>query len=275
MRAALPLGVVGGLGQSILASSVVLFGILAASEAEVGDYGAAFRLIEATIFISWSFSSAILPWFSRHPGTREGPSGLARGFEMSLKGIVSFMLPVAFTFALFAEPLIETLYGADYDGAVVPLQILGAMTVVWGINGVVTAVVVGRGLPRIYIVPALTVVGLTLVLALVLMPTHGAVGAALTTLPAATALALMTIGTTVRVVGPIDPFRVLTAPLLAGATLTGVAILLSGVPWPVAAGLALAAYAIAFLAIEWISYPDDFAHYERILGARRQAAEPT
>ena len=31
----------------------------------VGQYGAAYRLLEATLFVSWSVSSAVYPVFSR------------------------------------------------------------------------------------------------------------------------------------------------------------------------------------------------------------------
>jgi hypothetical protein len=74
-------------------------------------------------------------------------------------------------------------------------------------------------------------------------------------------------------VGAINPLRVMVAPLLAGGALTGVALLVSEAPWPVAAALAMVAYALAFFAIERISYPDDFAHYARIMGARRRTPE--
>ena len=273
VRRGFPLGVVGMLGQTVLGSSVVLLGVLTASEAEVGDYSAAFRLIEATIFISWSFSSAAMPWFSRHSGERAGAGGLARGFELALKGVISAMLPVALILALFAEPVVDLLYGSEYDGAIEPLRILAAMTVLWGINGTVTAVLVGRARPGVYLVPAITAILLTVVLALILMPDHGAVGAAIATVPAAAALGLLAVGATVKVVGPVNPLRVLVAPLLAGGALAGVASVLSGAPWPLAAALALAAYALVFLAIERSSYPDDYAHYRRIMGARRRPAE--
>ena len=84
-RISLPLGVLTVLSVTSLRSSVVLLGIIAAGTVEVGEYGAAFRLIEATLFVSWSFSSALMPWFSRHPGS--GPVRLSRGFEMGLKTV--------------------------------------------------------------------------------------------------------------------------------------------------------------------------------------------
>jgi O-antigen/teichoic acid export membrane protein len=266
IRAGFPLGVIGMLGQAVLGSSVVLLGLLTANQAEVGDYGAAFRLIETTVFISWSFSSALMPWFSRHSGQQAGAGGLARGFEMSLNGIISVMLPLALTISIFADPLVKFLYGEDYAGAIEPLRVLAAMTVLWGINGVVTAVVVGRGRPRAYVIPALVAVLLTLALAIVLMPKYGAVGAAVTTVPAAAALSLLTITATTRIVGIIRPLRVLVAPASAGLLMAGTTVLVAGIPWPAAVVVSLGAYAAAFLAIERISYPDDFTYYARIMG---------
>ena len=272
IRTSVPLGGIAVLGQSVLRSSVVLVGLLAASTAEVGDYSAAFRLIEATLFISWSFSSAALPWFSRHPGERRGPGGLSRAFELALKVVISAMLPLALLFGLYAEPLIEALYGAEYSGAIEPLRILAAMTVLWGVNGAITAVLIGRDRPRVYVAPALVAIVLTIALALVLIPEHGALGAALTTVPAAVALTLGTIAATTRIVGRPNPVRVLAAPALAGLGFAAATLVAAALPWVPAALLALAAYGIVFLAVERSFHPDDFGYYARIMGGGRPPA---
>ena len=44
------------------------------------------------------------------------------------------LLPIAVVFGVLAEPIIDLLYGDEYDGAVVPLQLLAVMTVLYGIN---------------------------------------------------------------------------------------------------------------------------------------------
>lgn len=266
-RTSLPLGVLTVLSVTSLRSSVVLLGLLAASSVEIADYGAAFRLIEATLFVSWSFSAAVMPWFSRHSGSGAVP--LARGFEMSLKGVIAATLPLALVFLLFTEPLVEIVYGEQYSGAVPPLRLLSAVTVLWGINGVISAVLLGRDRPRIYIIPAASAIVLSLVLSLALIPRFGAVGAALTMVPSAALLAVMTITATSRLVGSVSPLRVAASPLLAGASMAGVAVLLAGFPWALTALAAAGAYGVAFLAIERACFPDDFAAYLGIIRFRR------
>ena len=76
------------------------------------------------MFIGWSFSAAMLPWFSSQAGSRER---IAQGFELGTKATAAVLVPVGLTFMLFAEPLIELLYGSEYEPAVTPLRFLGAM----------------------------------------------------------------------------------------------------------------------------------------------------
>jgi len=266
VRAGFPLGVLGFLGVISLRSSVVLLGFLGAGSVVVGQYGAAFRLIEATLFVPWSFSNAVLPWFSRHPGS--GPISVARGLEMSLKAILAVMLPVALGLALFAGPVVETVYGPDYGGAAAPLRVLAAMALLVGINAVITAVLIGRDQPRVYTVPAAVAIVTTLVLSFVLIPAHGGIGAAVTAVASGAVLAVLSIAVTTHLVGSISTLRVVVAPLAAGASMALVAIALSGAPWVGAAVISTVVYGAAFLAIERILFPGDFAYYSNILPFR-------
>ena len=153
IRASLPLGIMSLFGAISFRTSVVLLGLFAAGSADVGEYGAAFRLVEATLFLPASFNAAALPWFSRHEG--RGAVPIARGFEMATKTVFALVLPIGLGMTLFAEPLIETLYGSDYSGAVTPLRLLGAMVVLWGVNATMVTVLVSRNRPDLYTVPAL------------------------------------------------------------------------------------------------------------------------
>lgn len=48
----------------LLRLDVILLGVLSGDgNEEVGVYGAAFRLMEATMFLSWAFGAAALAWF--------------------------------------------------------------------------------------------------------------------------------------------------------------------------------------------------------------------
>jgi O-antigen/teichoic acid export membrane protein len=270
-RSGLPLGFVGLLNQALLRLTVVMLGFLAGSAA-VGEYGAAFRLIEAMMFVPWAFGGAILPWFSRHTG--EGIVSLARGYEMVTKTMVTLLLPVALLFIIYAEPLIELLYGDQYDGAVTPLRLLGVMTVLFGLNSMATTISIGRDRPQDFTHPAAFVLVQNIAFAFILMPSYEAEGAALSLVISSALLFALTFRNLTRLVGAISPVRVLVAPLLSAAAMGVAAALLTGVPWAMAAAAAIAAYGIAFLVVERVLYPGDFAFYAGVWRLRREGAAP-
>jgi O-antigen/teichoic acid export membrane protein len=262
IRASLPLGVLALLGTVSFRTSVVLLGLFAAGSADVGEYGAAYRLLEATLFVASAFSAAVLPWFSRQHG--HGRLPIVRGFEMAVKTIVALMLPIALGLALFAQPVIEVLYGPEYGGAVAPLRILAAMSVLWGVNATIVTVLVSRDRPDIYTVPALVALVPYLVLSVILIPTYGANGAAIAAVAAAALLATMVVRRTARLFGSVAFLRVLAAPIAAGVAMALCATALSPAPWIAAAIASLATYGGTFLVIERVFSPADFAFYRQI-----------
>ena len=44
------------------------------SDAVVGNYGAAYRLFESTLFLSWAVGAAVYPVYSRRSGERRSPA---------------------------------------------------------------------------------------------------------------------------------------------------------------------------------------------------------
>lgn len=259
IRASLPLGIMSLFGAVSFRTSVVLLGLFAAGSADVGEYGAAFRLVEATLFLPASFNAAALPWFSRHEG--RGAVPIARGFEMATKTVFALVLPIGLGMTLFAEPLIETLYGSDYSGAVTPLRLLGAMVVLWGVNTTMVTVLVSRNRPDLYTVPALVALVPNLVLSVILIPPHGAEGAAIAAVAAAAVLTSIAVPRTARLFGSVSLLRVLPAPLAAGSAMALCAAALTDIPWVPAAIASAAVYAATFLALERVFTPGDFAFY--------------
>jgi O-antigen/teichoic acid export membrane protein len=265
LRASAPLAGAGILATLSFRTSVVLLGLVAAGSAAVGEFGASYRLIEATMFVPAAFNAAALAWFSRE-------AEIGRGFEMAIKTVLALMLPIGLGIALFAEPLIEALYGAEYAGAVTPLRLLGAMAALWAVNTTVLTVLVSRARPDVYTFPALLALVPNAVLALVLIPAHGANGAAIAALAGAAVLVTLVLPRTARLVGAGGYVRVLAAPLAAGAAMALCAAALSGLPWIPAAIGSVATYAAVFLVIERVFSPGDFAFYSSV--ARPRVARP-
>ena len=255
----LPLGILAVLAIAVFRTSVVFLGLFDAGSADVGEYGAAFRVIEATLFVATAFNAAALPWFSRQDET--GAIPLARGFELAIKTVLALALPIGIGLALFADPFIETLYGSDYSGAAVPLQLLAAVGVLWAVNATVVVVLVSRNRPRLYTVPAILAFVPNIVLSVILIPDHGANGAAIAALATAITQTVICMPRVARLVGGVSYVRMFAAPLAAGAVMALCAAALSAAPWLVAATVSAVVYATAFLAIERAFQPADFAYY--------------
>ena len=272
VRAGIPLGLAGIVYAVMLKLDATLLSFLKGGDnTEVGQYGAAFRLIEATMFISWAFGGAVLPWFSRHaPG---GWISLGRGYALGLKAMVAMLMPIAVVFGILAVPVIDLLYGAEFDGAVLPLQLLAVMTVLYGFNTYISVLMIARDQPGAFTRPAAIVLAQNVVFNFILIPPYGATGAAINAVLSGILLAVLTTRAAVRLVGPVSIARALLSSALAAVAMAAV-LLLGGVSLNVAfLALAGIAYAVVFLAVERFAFPEDFHLYVDLLRRRRGGGE--
>jgi O-antigen/teichoic acid export membrane protein len=272
IRASVPLGLVSLAYFALIRLDATLLGFLkggGGNSSEVGIYGAAYRLVDATMFISWSFGGAMVPWLARH---REGSGSmtLARGYELGLKALTAMLLPIGTAYLVLAGPLINTLYGPSYADAAAPLRWLGGMTVLYGINSFVAVLVVQRKHPGDFARPVAFVIAQNLIFNLILIPRYGATGAAFNAVFSGLLLAIWTSRRAVRRIGHVNFFRVFAAPLLASAAMAG-AIHLAGASLgvlPIAAGAV--AYGTTFILVERFVFPRDFEFYLSALQVRRR-----
>ena len=72
---------------------------------------------------------------------------MAGGFELGEKALTAVLLPIAIVFVLLAHPMIDLIYGSQYEDAVPSLQLLGAMTVFFGINEFAAIALIARDRP--------------------------------------------------------------------------------------------------------------------------------
>jgi O-antigen/teichoic acid export membrane protein len=265
-RAGVPIGMLAVLSMTLIKLDQTLISFLGGDDANVenGFYGAAFRLVEATLFISWSFSAAMLPWLSRQEQADGGDGRLAGGYAFALKALAAVLLPIAVVFMLLAHPIVDLVYGAQYAEAVPSLQLLGAMTFFFGINEFAAILLISRDRPGSFTKLLGGVVVLNVVSNVILIPPHGATGAATSALISGVVLAVFGLVLARRVVGPINPVRALLAPgLAAGAMAAAIALtgqhLLSGV---VVGGLT---YVVALLAVERLAFAEDFGTFASLL----------
>lgn len=265
IRASFPLGLVAFLYTIILKVDITLLSLLtggAEDNSEVGQYGAAFRLIEATMFIGWSFSGATMPWLSRD--REEGGMSLSRGYALGAKGLLAILFPIGAFYALLADPLVNLLYGSHYEDAVVLVQLLAPMAVLFGWNTLVATVLISRNVPSGFTRPGLVVLIQNVAFNLVLIPLMGAEGAAISSVSSGILLAALTAGPTRRAVGKFAFFDTLTAPIVATGAMTA-AVLAVGADSLILPGLVgTVAFFAAFFAVEAAFFRDDFAIYRRL-----------
>ncbi len=143
------------------------------------------------------------------------------------------------------------------------------MGLVWALNTTILTILATRNRPDLYTRPALLALVPNVVLSILLIPPHGAQGAAIAALAANTLLVAIMVPRTARLAGSTAWPRALAAPVAAGLAMAAAAAALSGIPWVPAALVSLAAYAGAFLLFERAFSPADFAFYASVTATRR------
>lgn len=274
VKEGIPIGLIIVLYATLMKVDIALLSFLNGGDnTEVGHYGAAYRLIEATMFISWAFGAALYPWLSRHDSSSGVP--LSTAYGLGLKVLIAMLLPIALVFGIYASPIIHLVYGADYGDAVLPLQLLAAMTVLYGINSMVVLLMISRDRPGDFTRSAVIVIIQNLAFNFILIPRYGANGAAANAILSGLLLAAITHRQVEGIVGSISMRRVWIPPLVASLALAAVAVASSGGPWILCAAFSLAVYAPVFLGVERLLFPDDFGYYAAVFRPLRQRLLPS
>ena len=253
MRASLAIGLAG-------VFAVVLFRIdtamLAAFEpkAVVGDYGAAFRLLEATLFVAWSVGAAVYPVFSRLTTTSEPPVGPV--YQRSLKLVVALTLPLAAGSLVLAGPLVQLLYGSSYEDAETALRLLAPAIALYPICYVTGYLLVSQNRQRVltWVYGLVTVENI--LANLVLIPWLSLNGAALSTSISQLLVAIAFVFFARRTAGRIRWFRIAAGPVLATVLAAATMAALRD-EFAIAVGAGTAVYLVALVLFERFLFPSD------------------
>jgi O-antigen/teichoic acid export membrane protein len=269
---ALPFGLQETLGQVIFRFDTVVLALLATS-AVVGAYGAAYRMLEATLFLAWSLGSAVMPMFSYLPA-RAADRGLELMYEGSLKLVLLAMLPIAGLYLVCAPAIIDLIYGLPrYAQSVELLRLLAPAVAIYGAGHIAGLLVLVRRPGRLTVRATSIVAAFNVVACFVLVALAGARGAAYSTLASETLLAAFGF---VLAAGAVRRPRlgwVAGTPLLSTLALAAAA-------WPLRDRLWLAvpaggaAYLLALLALEARRLRADIALLRTIAGSRPVTPPP-
>ena len=242
-------------GLVLARGDIVLLQMLA-SDAVVGAYGAAYRLLDTTAFVTTALSGAFSAMYT-YLGPDTVPT-LRAVFQRSLKAALVLLVPVAVGFEVLAEPLVRAFYGAKLEAAADPLRLLAPVVVVYSLYVLAGALIVSRHeawkLLRIIGVTAAANLGLNLAL----IPPLGAVGAATAMLASALLYAALALRFAAAQAGGLDLGWLVAGPA-AGGLAMAVPMLLLGWSLPLAAAAGTATFLGVTALVERAVDPGDFA----------------
>jgi O-antigen/teichoic acid export membrane protein len=214
-------------------------------------YGAAYRLLESTLFLSYAFVSALLPTLARLSGPR-----LREAYEVGMKLVAAALLPVGTVFVVFAEPIVELLYSDQYAAAIGTMRLLGAAAALYGVAYLSSYVLIAQS-RHLAVLPWATggVLAVNVGLNLILIPRYSYDGAAAVTSISEALLAAVFVFYARRVAGPISVGRVLAGPVTGCAAIAGVAAIAGATVATLL--VAAAAYLLVLAAVERRLFPSD------------------
>ncbi len=239
-----------------------------AAEAAVGRYGAAYRLLEATLFIGWALNGAFGAMYA-YLGRDTDPT-VGSVYERSIKVALVLLTPCAVVMGVLAEPICRLSFGSDFVAAAPALRLLSPVVLGLCLVTLSSSLIISRRSPRTMVRMTASMVLLNVLLNVSLIPSLEERGAALAMLITEIAF----VGVAMRVasdeVGGLRWAVMLAAPLTAGIAMLPAMILLVGLP---VASLAtgLAVYVAAFVLLERRISPGDLAFVAAMLKGRLPA----
>jgi O-antigen/teichoic acid export membrane protein len=239
---------------------------LMAAEAAVGRYGAAYRLLEATFFLTYSLSGAFSPMYAYL--TRESEPTVGAVYQRSINFALVVLVPCAISFGILAEPLCELFFGDDFAAAADPLRLLAPVVVLLCVATLSSALIVSRRDPRIMIAITGAMVALNVALNVALIPEFDDTGAAAAMLGTELVMVAIVLSVAARVVGGLRWVPLLVAPLLAGAAMAGPMLALED-SFAAALAVGMAVYAVVLLAVERVTNPAELRFVGNMIGRLR------
>jgi O-antigen/teichoic acid export membrane protein len=238
----------------ILARADALILSLSAGQAAVGRYGAAYRLFESTLLITYAVGGAFVAMYTYLGPDTDPP--LRAVFQRSIKLALVLLTPVAVAFGVFARPICSLIYGPHFASAGVPLRILAPAVVLIGVVTLANSLMLSRGHLRAMVSMTAAVAALNVALNLILIPLYSDAGAAAAMLITEVIYAAWITRISSRAAGGVRWLTTTAGAVLAGATMTGVTLALNGTMW-LALTVGAAVYAVVLLGVERVVSPGD------------------
>jgi len=217
------------------------------SDADVGIYGAAFRLSEPLAIIPIMFQSSLFPVLSNF--FKKSPDSFAKAYAKSSQYLLSLGLGAALLTSLFADPLVRLVYGEEFSQSTGALRILvwaSALMYVSIIQGA-TYVAADRPITRMKIFAG--AVGVNIALNLVMIPKLSFTGASIATVMTEAFSVILGSFLLARFGYRLDFFKVWIVPLMGLAASSCLVLGFVRLEWPllVASSIAFVVYVCVVL----------------------------
>jgi O-antigen/teichoic acid export membrane protein len=271
MRVALPVGVALVLQVTLFRADAVILQIFK-SDSVVGEYGAAYRLLESTLFVSWAVAAAVYPVLSRLVASRD--RALPTVVHRAVKLAIALTLPVALGAAILAGPVINLLYGDEFKQAARALELLSPTIVLYAFNHIAGVLLLAEGRQRALMAVYGAIAVENIVANFATIPYYSLNAAAANTTISELLLFVALATLVQRTTGGLAWRRIASGPVLAGAASAAVMLSLRG-SLALAIALGMVSYLGALVLFERIWYPDDVRTIWRFVrrpGARPEAA---
>lgn len=121
--------------------NTILLNMLTTS-AQVGEYTAAFNLMQALIFIPTVYSTAILPIFSKFYVDRKDM--LDYSYKKSLKYLTILSMPIAMGTTVLSEKIVLFMYGPIYINTIPILELI-----IWALPAIFLSYILGTSIASI------------------------------------------------------------------------------------------------------------------------------
>lgn len=230
--------------------NTVLLGFLA-SDAAVGAYSAAYRILETVLFVAWATSGAVFPVVARDPQAWR----IRRGFERGLVVLTAVFLPYAVVLLLRGDDLLVLLYGEAFTSAGTPiLQWLAFAPLLFGVAYLANYALIAPGPNKQILVGGLVALAVNVALNFALIPSLQGVGAAIATTMSYAIEAVVLGIYLVRAIGV--PLRIRAVAASAVGTVVVLGVLVAPLPFIPALLVAGAAYCVAWWIVARLLDPE-------------------
>lgn len=258
-RHSLPFAAQEVLSAGMARLDVILLSVFA-TQAVVGLYGAAYRMLEATLIVSTSLLGAFSAMFT-YLDEHSEPS-IRAVFGRAVKLSLVLLVPCAVPLAVLPGPVLGLFFGPGFEAGADALRLLAPTVVILGNVMLTGSLIASRLSPRLLLRCFALAFVVNVGGNLALVPSLGATGAALAMLLCEAVLGVVMLRIAVRAVGAPPLLETVGAAVAGGAAM---ALLLALVDGPLLLLLAAGGlvYALVLVLVERSLAPEDL----RVVGA--------